>query len=68
MRDSVNGAGMPRIEHQRLPRNSFGATVLSILLEGKGVHRKNARITWHLSRPVRQQLLDPVESDAGRRP
>ena len=64
MRDDVNGAGMPRIERQRLLRNSFGAPILSILLEGKSVHRKDARVTRHLSRPVRQHLRHPVAHHA----
>ena len=64
MRDDVNGAGMPRIERQRLLRNSFGAPILSILLKGKSVHHKDARITRHLSRPVRQRPRHPVAHPA----
>lgn len=64
MRDDVNGAGMPGIERQRLLRNSFGALELSVLLEGEGVHPKNARITRNLSRPVRQHFLDAVAHHA----
>ena len=60
MRDDVNGAGMAGVEHQRLPRNSFCAPILSILLEGKSVHRKDARITGQLSRPVWQRPRDPI--------
>src|SRR5262249_23471811 len=37
MSDDVNGAGMTGIECQRAPRDFFGATVLSIFLEGKSV-------------------------------
>jgi hypothetical protein len=64
MRDHVNGAGMTWIECQRAPRDFFGAAVLSILLEGKGVHRKDTRITRHLSRPVRQHLRDSIAHHA----
>jgi len=64
MRDDMNGARMTGIKCQRAPRDFFGKAVLSILLEGKSVHRKDARITRHLGHPVRQHLRDPVAHHA----
>ena len=64
MGDNVNGAGMTRIECQRAPRDFFGAAVLSVFFQGKSVHRQDARISRHLSRPVRQHHRDPIAHHA----
>jgi hypothetical protein len=60
MSDDVNSASMFGIECQRATRHFLGATILSILFKGKGVHRKNARITRHRRSPSRQHLSDPI--------
>src|SRR6516165_3475954 len=60
MSNDVNSASMLGIECQRATRHFLGATILSILFEGKGVHCKKARITRHRRGPSRQHLSNPI--------
>ena len=62
--DDMDGARMAGVEGERPTRRLFGLSILAVLLEAEGVHRKQARVVARFGVPIRKDLCDPVPQHA----